>query len=310
MSRNTGVPNAWDDDWETQADKAAAQETKQPQIKKLLSRGAGAGTGRHSGSVAVAEEEEPQMTRAERLAKHEEENRRIWNSAENPEEFHFLTAGAAPGGGALLNANSTGSSGPTLLSSATAFRPQMTVLSRKPAPRVLRRRDPVTGIEQLTIHDDAAEAEAEAAAAAARNQETPEQIRQRLQREREAKQRKYDEARAKIFGEPLPSSSSNNNNNNNSSSSNNNNNPSTPGSSLASSRQASPVQRGHAGSHTPPQSQQVSGHSTHHNNNNNYNGRGRARGRRRSSPPPPPPPPPSQRYRQRKRQRRNRFAIT
>ena len=81
MSRNTGVPNAWDDDWETQADKAAAQETKQPQIKKLLSRGAGAGTGRHSGSVAVAEEEEPQMTRAERLAKHEEENRRIWNSA-------------------------------------------------------------------------------------------------------------------------------------------------------------------------------------------------------------------------------------
>ncbi|CAK7272295.1 hypothetical protein SEPCBS57363_005058 [Sporothrix epigloea] len=259
MSRNTGVPNAWDDDWELQADKAEAEEKKQPSAKSLLSRGTGAGTG----GILRTTEAASQLTRAERLAKHEEENRRIWNSADNPEEFHFLTMGAAPGGGALLNTHSTSSSGPALLASATAFRPQMTLLSRKPAPRALMRRDPVTGIEKLTLHDDAAEAEAEAAAAAARNQETPEQIRQRLQRERDAKQRKYDEARAKIFGEPLPSSSASSS-------------IVSPGPSLPSSRQASPGPRSNteAATSPQPQQQQSGGQCTHYNN-----GRGRGRGR-------------------------------
>ena len=192
------------------------------------------------------------------------------SGSDNPEEFHFLTMGAAPGGGALLNTYSTGSSGPALLASATAFRPQMTLLSRKPAPRALMRRDPVTGIEKLMLHDDAAEAEAEAAAAAARNQETPEQIRQRLQRDRDAKQRKYDEARAKIFGEPLPSSGASSN-------------IILPGPSLPSSRQASPGPCSNTGATTSPQpqqqqQQQSAGHCTLHNSNYN-NGRGRGRGR-------------------------------
>ncbi|CAK7270691.1 hypothetical protein SEPCBS119000_004217 [Sporothrix epigloea] len=284
MSKKAGVPSAWDDDWELQADKVEAEEKKQPSATKPLSRSIRVGTGGPTdSSIAAAAEAAPQLTRAERLAKHEEENRRLWNSADNPEEFHFLTMGAAPGGGALLNTYSSGSSGPALLASASAFRPPMTLLSRKPAPRALMRRDPVTGIEQLMIHDDAAEAEAEAAAAAARNQETPDQIRQRLQRERDVKQRKYDEARAKIFGEPLPAGGGSSSNNNS------NNNTLLPGLSLPSSRQSSPVPRSSTEISSSPhpqqpqqqqQQQQSNGQSVHH--NNSYNGRGRGRGRGQS----------------------------
>ncbi|ERT03041.1 uncharacterized protein SPSK_09257 [Sporothrix schenckii 1099-18] len=281
MAKNTGVPNAWDDDWEAQADKAMAKENAQQAKKLFVKDGAGGPSGPSRGAAAASGEGTAEMTRAERLAKHEEDNRRLWNSADNPEEFHFLSAGAAPGGGALLSgsSNNSGASAPTILPAASAFRPQMTVLSRKPAPRMIRRRDPVTGIEELTVRDDAAEAEAEAAAAAQRNKETPEQIRQRQQREREAKQRKYDEARAKIFGEPLPASSSkdsnkdshSNSNSINTTANNNNNNTSTPGS-LASSRQPSPAPRSsggnNGGSHTPPHAQQSGG----------YRGKGRGRG--------------------------------
>lgn len=78
MAKNTGVPNAWDDDWEAQADKIAAKEKTQ-QAKKLLTKG-GAG-GPSKGTAASTEDSTAELTRAERLAKHEEEQRRLWNSA-------------------------------------------------------------------------------------------------------------------------------------------------------------------------------------------------------------------------------------
>ncbi|EFX03454.1 hypothetical protein CMQ_382 [Grosmannia clavigera kw1407] len=162
MTKKTG-PTAWDDDWESQADK----EDKE--------------TG---GAPLTAEP--VVLSRAERLAKHKEEQRRLWKSADEPEDFPFLAVSSSIPVGAI------------------GIKPAMKVLSRKPAPQMIKRRDPVTGLEQLTIRDDAAEAAAEAEAEAARNQLTPEQMRQRQQREREEKQRKYDQARAKIFGEPLP----------------------------------------------------------------------------------------------------------
>lgn len=58
--RTTGkVPDAWeDDDWEVQADKAAAVEEEEPEPQQ-----------------------QPQLSRAERLAQHAESNRKLWESA-------------------------------------------------------------------------------------------------------------------------------------------------------------------------------------------------------------------------------------
>ena len=57
MSKKAAVPDAWDDDWEAQADKADAA----PEIAKA--------------------KEIVRVTKAERLAKHAETNRKIWESA-------------------------------------------------------------------------------------------------------------------------------------------------------------------------------------------------------------------------------------
>lgn len=54
MSKKAAVPDAWDDDWESQADKADA---------------------------AAAAEEQVKATKAERLAQHAETNKKIWESA-------------------------------------------------------------------------------------------------------------------------------------------------------------------------------------------------------------------------------------
>lgn len=58
MSKKIAVPTAWDDDWESQAD---AYETGPPARKAV--------------------EEEPKISKAERLAKHAETNKKIWESA-------------------------------------------------------------------------------------------------------------------------------------------------------------------------------------------------------------------------------------
>lgn len=69
----------------------------------------------------------------------------------------------------------------------------MQLLSRKPAPKVVQKIDPLTGIATMSLEDEGEEEEQK------RYQPTAEEIRQRTQREREEKQRRYDEARAKIF---------------------------------------------------------------------------------------------------------------
>ncbi|KAI1415587.1 hypothetical protein F5Y13DRAFT_146317 [Hypoxylon sp. FL1857] len=119
---------------------------------------------------AVAEEEsepqpqsQPQLSRAERLAQHAESNRKIWESAEAPPEtFHYLAARSDP-------------------PLATGFKPAVKVLSRKP------------------VHDSSSAAD-EDEQSKKTPQLTPEEILAKQQREREEKQRRYDEARAKIFG--------------------------------------------------------------------------------------------------------------
>lgn len=84
---------------------------------------------------------------------------------------------------------------------ATPFKPAVKLLSRKPAPQMIAKRDPVTGLERLTLQGGGEDEDAEK-----QKRETPEEIRKRQQRELEEKQRRYDEARAKIFGDSNPSS--------------------------------------------------------------------------------------------------------
>lgn len=57
MSKKIAVPDAWDDDWESQADKADAA------------------------AIAAKTGEEVKVSKAERLAKHAETNKKLWESA-------------------------------------------------------------------------------------------------------------------------------------------------------------------------------------------------------------------------------------
>ncbi|OAQ98797.1 hypothetical protein LLEC1_03874, partial [Akanthomyces lecanii] len=151
MGKKTVVPDAWDDDWEAQADQAAKEEAENPAP-------------------------EPILTKSERLAVHAESNRKLWESAESNETFHYVEAAST-------------------IPLAATFKPQVKVLSRKP---VIAKRGGASGaLAQLSLDDDDAKKEV---------QLSPEEVRARQKREREEKQRKYDEARAKIFGESAPSS--------------------------------------------------------------------------------------------------------
>lgn len=77
----------------------------------------------------------------------------------------------------------------------TEFRPALKVLSRKPAPKVVQKQDPITGLAQMTVEDYEDEDEE-----LNKNRPTPEEMRLKAQREREEKQRKYEEVRARLFG--------------------------------------------------------------------------------------------------------------
>jgi hypothetical protein len=81
------------------------------------------------------------------------------------------------------------------------FKPALKVLSRKPAPKVVEKLDPVTGLAKLTVDDEDDEEEEK------KDRPTAEELRIKAQREREEKQRRYDEARARILGTPSGASS-------------------------------------------------------------------------------------------------------
>ncbi|SPN96812.1 uncharacterized protein DNG_00332 [Cephalotrichum gorgonifer] len=148
-TKGKSVPDAWDDDeWETKADLAAKEPPKK--------------------------EPTPVLSKPERMMLHRESNRKLWESADSPEPFHFLHT-----------------SNPVPL--ATNFKPQVKVLSRKPTPP----RDPVTGLADLSLRDGSDDEEEAVRKhkieAAARMLES-----KRLQEE---KQKAYEEARRRIFGE-------------------------------------------------------------------------------------------------------------
>ncbi|KAF2276264.1 uncharacterized protein EI97DRAFT_458748 [Westerdykella ornata] len=154
-SKETTVPDAWDDDWEGIADtsEASAKKDQTPEPAKL--------------------------TKAERRAKHAEFNRQIWQSAENPEPMLFLQA-------------------KDTLPIQPTFKPPVTVLSRKPPPKVLSQSDDPT--EAAEDNEDSEEERRRKA------EESFAERQARAERERAEKQRKYAEARERLFGSPAPSS--------------------------------------------------------------------------------------------------------
>ncbi|PTB67273.1 hypothetical protein BBK36DRAFT_1196051 [Trichoderma citrinoviride] len=121
------------------------------------------------------------MSRQERLQQHAEANRKLWESADSPETLYHVEAS----GGVPLTAS---------------FKPQVKVLSRKPV--VAKRNPGAGGGASLSGGGDGDDDDLRPEQA----QMTPEEIRAKQKRDREEKQRRYDEARAKIFGESAPSS--------------------------------------------------------------------------------------------------------
>lgn len=70
MGKQGDVPDAWEDDWETQADKIKPDDGGAPL------------------NPAQPPTQAPQ-TKAERLAQHVEDNRKLWESACVPPRFSF-----------------------------------------------------------------------------------------------------------------------------------------------------------------------------------------------------------------------------
>ncbi|KAI9857255.1 MAG: hypothetical protein M1824_004931 [Vezdaea acicularis] len=166
MSKKETVPNAWDDDWEAQADRQLRSD--------------------EGGKDTVVP---PSLSKAERLAQHAEANRKLWESAEQTDSFHFLAAREE-------------------VPLKSDFKPAVKVLSRKPTPKVISRSDPLTGESQLTVEDFRDEDDE----GLQTNTLSPEEMRLKSQREREEKQRRYEEVRERLFGSastsPSPGSTS------------------------------------------------------------------------------------------------------
>ena len=83
------------------------------------------------------------------------------------------------------------------------LKPAVKVLSRKPAPTIIAHKDPVSGIEKLTVEDDGDDDENDESKA---KPLTAEERQLKAQKEREEKLKKYDEVRERLFGTSSPSS--------------------------------------------------------------------------------------------------------
>ena len=118
------------------------------------------------------------LSKAERRAQHLEQQKRLWDSAENPDRFHWLESqGVVP--------------------LKQEFKPPVKLLSRKPNAPVIAKKDATDGVAKLTLEDDDEDSERESR----KKRESELEERQRKAKlEREEKQRKYAEARERIMG--------------------------------------------------------------------------------------------------------------
>ncbi|CCE34571.1 hypothetical protein E4U35_000161 [Claviceps purpurea] len=160
--KHSTVPDAWDEDWEVQADSAANDDDNKTE---------------HDGETPL--QPTPSLTKAERITKHAEANRKVWEFADaSPQTFHYLEAS-------------------NTVPLTSSFKPQVKVLSRQP---IIAKRGAASGGMTLSAeYDDDAETKND-------RQHTADEIRAKQKRDLEERRRRYDEARAKIFGESNPSS--------------------------------------------------------------------------------------------------------
>ncbi|KAJ5934931.1 hypothetical protein N7466_004478 [Penicillium verhagenii] len=188
MSANPQVPDAWDDDWEPRAD-ALANDPTPPTEKKVSSK----------------------VTKAQRRAQQAEFNRQLWAEAyvlfaedeiignpnsdsisysETPQTFHFVEARPD-------------------VPLKQDIKPAVTLLSRRPQLATRQSRNSgidgaTTGLRHLGLDaaDDDSEDEADKAP-----EPTFEERQAIALKNREEKQRKYEEARERLFGSPSANNS-------------------------------------------------------------------------------------------------------
>ncbi|KAJ5762225.1 uncharacterized protein N7511_005607 [Penicillium nucicola] len=120
------------------------------------------------------------VTKAQRRAQQAEFNRQLWAEADTPETFHFAEARAE-------------------VPLKQDFKPAVTLLSRK--PQLVTRQNSsggvrlaAAGLNQLGLDDDDSDDEIKPA------EPTPEERHAIALRNREEKQRKYEEVRERLFG--------------------------------------------------------------------------------------------------------------
>jgi hypothetical protein len=122
------------------------------------------------------------VSKSQRRAQHKEQQRQLWDSAENPDRFHWLEAqGVVP----LKN----------------EFKPQVTLLSRKPGVPVIAKKGDglANGVAGMSMNDEDDDSEEESR----KKQEAESEERTRKAKiEREEKQKRYAEARERIMGSP------------------------------------------------------------------------------------------------------------
>ncbi|TQB72719.1 hypothetical protein MPDQ_006512 [Monascus purpureus] len=163
-AKSSTIPDAWDDDWEKQADHAPPEETTAPPPGKKVSS---------------------KVTKAQRRAQQAEFNRQLWAEAESPQAFHFLE---------------TRSNVPL----KQDIKPAVTLLSRKPQIASRQSSSTVksatAGVGRLGLADDGSD---DSEYGANKEPElTPEERQAMALRNLEEKQRKYEEVRERLFGSP------------------------------------------------------------------------------------------------------------
>ncbi|GLI75265.1 hypothetical protein PoHVEF18_003518 [Penicillium ochrochloron] len=169
MSAKPEVPDAWDADWESQADQLGDKPTP-PSEKKVSSK----------------------VSKAQRRAQQAEFNRQLWAEAEAPQTFHYVEARSE-------------------VPLKSDFKPTVTLLSRR--PQIATRHSSASGgvdgavasMGQLGL-DDEGDSDEDSNKS---RQPTFEERQAMALKNREERQRKYEEARERLFGSPSATTSGN-----------------------------------------------------------------------------------------------------
>ncbi|KAI9038085.1 uncharacterized protein KD926_011323 [Aspergillus affinis] len=158
-------PDAWEEDWESQADRLSTEPTPPEAEKKISSK----------------------VSKAQRRAKQAEFNRQLWAEAESPQTFHFLESRSD-------------------VPLKQEYKPTVTLLSRNPPSRQSSSTVDATtaGVRRLGLNHGA---EDDSDDGSKPPEPSPEERHAIALRNREEKQRKYEEVRERLFGSPSATTS-------------------------------------------------------------------------------------------------------